>query len=91
LHAKASRNASISEAKTNTISSWYTSELFTEVEKAALAYCDVLSEGKSKNSQSYHDTLSAHFNENKIAAVVINMTLCTRLKLAQGVTPFIQH
>ena len=68
--------------------------IFTEVEKAALAYCDVLSEGKSKNFQSYHDDLSVHFNEKEIAeiaSVVINMNLWTRLKLAQGATPFIQN
>jgi AhpD family alkylhydroperoxidase len=94
LHAKASRDAGITEAKTDNISSWYNSELFTEVEKAALAYCDVLSEGKSKNFQSYHDDLSVHFNEKEIieiASVVINMNLWTRLKLAQGATPFIQN
>jgi len=94
LHAKASRDAGISEAKTDNISSWYNSELFTEQEKTALAYCDVLSEGKSKNFQNYHDDLSAYFNEKEIAeiaSVIINMNLWTRLKLAQGATPFIQN
>jgi AhpD family alkylhydroperoxidase len=91
LHAKASRNAGISEAKTDNISSWYNSNMFTEVEKAALTYCDVLSDGISKNFQDYHDALAKHFNEKEIAeiaAVVINMNLWTRLKLAQGETPF---
>jgi AhpD family alkylhydroperoxidase len=94
LHAKASRDAGISEAKTDNISSWYHSDLFTDVEKAALAYCDVLSEGKSKNFQSYHDDLSVYFNEKEIAeiaSIIINMNLWTRLKLAQGATPFIQN
>ncbi len=91
LHAKASRNAGISEAKTDNISSWYNSDLFTEVEKEALTYCDVLTDGISKNFQNYHDALTKHFNEKEIAeiaAVVINMNLWTRLKLAQGETPF---
>jgi len=90
LHAKASRDAGISEAKTDNISSWYNSNLFTEVEKIALAYCDVLSEGQSKDFQKYHNDLAKHFNEKEIAeiaAVVINMNLWTRLKLAQGQIP----
>lgn len=91
LHAKASRNAGISEAKTDNISSWYNSELFSEIEKSALAYCDVLSDGISKNFQSYHDALTLYFSEKEIAeiaAIIINMNLWTRLKLAQGEIPF---
>ncbi len=66
------------------------SELFSEVEKAALAYCDVLTDGKSKDFQNYHNDLTQHFSEKEIAeiaAVVINMNLWTRLKLAQGQVP----
>ena len=90
LHAQASRDAGISESKTDNISSWYNSELFSEVEKAALAYCDVLTEGKSKDFQDYHNDLAQHFSEKEIAeiaAIVINMNLWTRLKLAQGQVP----
>lgn len=93
LHSKASRDIGISEAKTDNISSWYNSELYTEVEKTALAYCDVLTNGKSKNFQAYHDALSAHFNEREIAeiaSIIINMNVWTRLKLAQGETPYVE-
>lgn len=92
LHAKASRDAGIPDAKTDNISSWYNSDLFSKVEKTALAYCDVLTEGKSKDFQNYHDDLAKQFNEKEIAeiaAVVINMNLWTRLKLAQGEIPYI--
>lgn len=93
LHTKAAENAGITAAKTANISSWYNSELYSEVEKAALAYCDVLTEGISKDFQKYHDALTVHFGEKEIAeiaAVVINMNLWTRLKLAQGAIPFIE-
>lgn len=93
LHAKASRDANIPEAKTDNISSWYNSDLFSDKEKAALAYCDVLTDGVSKDFQKYHDALTAFFNEKQIAeiaAVIINMNLWTRLKLAQGETPSFQ-
>lgn len=91
LHSKASRDIGISKAKTDNISSWYNSELYTDVEKVALAYCDVLTDGISKDFQNYHDALVKHFNEKEIAeiaAIVINMNVWTRLKLAQGETPF---
>lgn len=56
----------------------------------ALAYCDVLSYGKSKDFQKYHQDLEKYFDEiqiAQIAAVIINMNLWTRLKLAQGQIP----
>lgn len=92
LHAKASRDIGIIEAKIDNISSWYNSELFSTIEKVALEYCDVLTDGKHKNFQKYHHALTPYFTEieiAEIAAVVINMNMWTRLKLAQGETPYI--
>lgn len=91
LHSNASRDIGILSAKTDNISSWNNSELYTDIEKVALAYCDVLTDGKSKDFQSYHDALTTHFNEKEIAeiaAIIINMNVWTRLKLVQGETPF---
>ncbi len=91
LHANTSREKGISAAKTDNISSWWNSDLFTEKEKVALAYCDVLTEGSSKGFQKYHDQMTKHFREveiAEIAAIVINMNVWTRLKLAQGETPY---
>ena len=93
LHSKASRDIGISAAKTDNISSWYNSELYSDVEKVALAYCDVLTDGISKDFQSYHDALAKHFDERgiaEIASIIINMNVWTRLKLAQGETPFVE-
>ncbi len=90
LHAKAARDLGIHEAKIDNISSWYNSELYTDTEKATLAYCDILTEGTEKDFQRYHDTLTSHYSEQEIAeiaAIIINMNLWTRLKLAQGATP----
>jgi AhpD family alkylhydroperoxidase len=94
LHSKASRDIGIPDAKTDNISSWYNSDLFTEVEKIALAYCDVLTDGISKDFVSYHNDLEKHFSEKEIAeiaAIVINMNVWTRLKLAQGETPYFDN
>lgn len=93
LHANTSREIGISAAKTDNISSWWNSELYTEKEKVALAYCDILNEGSDKNFQRYHDSMTQHFPEveiAEIAAIVINMNVWTRLKLAQGETPYLE-
>lgn len=93
LHAKTSREIGISEAKTDNISSWWNSDLFSKKEKTALAYCDILTEGSNRNFQQYHDAMMQHFSEieiAEIAAIVINMNVWTRLKLAQGETPYFE-
>lgn len=93
LHANTSREIGISAAKTDNISSWWNSELFSEKEKVALAYCDILTEGSNKNFQQYHDKMTQHFSKveiAEIAAIVINMNVWTRLKLAQGETPYFE-
>ena len=93
LHSKTAREIGIHESKVDNISSWYNSELYTEKEKATLAYCDVLSDGVAKDFQSYHDALTKYFDEQEIAeiaAIVINMNVWTRLKLAQGATPILK-
>jgi len=93
LHAKTAREVGIHESKVDNISSWYNSELYTEKEKATLAYCDVLSDGVAKDFQSYHDALTKYFDEHEIAeiaAIVINMNVWTRLKLAQGATTILK-
>lgn len=90
LHAKTAREIGIDASKIDNISSWYNSELYDEKEKTTLAYCDVLNEGITKNFHHYHDALEKYFDEQEIAeiaAVVINMNVWTRLKLAQGATP----
>lgn len=91
LHAKTARDIDISEAKVDQIHSWWESELFDEREKAALAYCDVLNEGVHRDFQSVHEQLKPYFSEREIAelaAIIINMNVWTRLKLAQGAVPF---
>lgn len=93
LHANTSREIGIPAAKTDNISSWWNSDLFSEKEKVALSYCDVLSEGSHKNFQHYHDAMIPHFSDveiAEIAAIVINMNVWTRLKLAQGETPYFE-
>ena len=93
LHARTAREVGIHESKVDNISSWYNSELYTDKEKATLAYCDVLSDGVAKDFQSYHDALTKYFDEQEIAeiaAIVINMNVWTRLKLAQGATPVLK-
>ena len=90
LHAATARDIGIHPSKVDNISSWWQSELYTDAEKAALEYTDSLTHGKDPDFQQKHEQMSAFFTEveiAEIAAIVINMNVWTRLKLAQGETP----
>ena len=90
LHSQVAREIGIPLSKIDNISSWWNSELFTEIEIISLSYCDALTIGTHKNFQKYHDAMCKHFSETEIAevaAIVINMNVWTRLKLAQGQIP----
>ena len=90
LHAATARDIGIDPSKVDNISSWWQSGLFTDAEKAALEYADSLSDGKDRGFQQKHEQMQAYFSTveiAEIAAIVINMNVWTRLKLAQGETP----
>jgi AhpD family alkylhydroperoxidase len=72
------------------LASWRESDMFSHAEKVALAYCEGLTVYDIAQFGALHDELRIHFDEKEvaeIAAVVINMNVWTRLKLAQGATP----
>lgn len=90
LHGQAARDRGIHDAKIDGLGSWWESALYSAAEHAALACCDALTEGDEPGFQAVHDDLAKHSSERQtaeIAAIVINMNLWTRLKLAQGATP----
>jgi len=90
LHAETSRIRGIHPAKIDNLGSWWESELFDPAEQAALAYCDALTAGNAPGFGDIHDRAAEHFGATEIAelaAVIINMNVWTRLKLAQGATP----
>lgn len=90
LHTQAAHDQGIPAAKVAHLASWSESTMFSEVECAALAYCEALTAYDLKGFPSIHDALARHFDEKalaEIAAIVINMNLWTRLKLAQGQVP----
>lgn len=93
LHTKAAHDQGIHPAKVAQLSSWRESTLFSPEEQAALAYCEGLTDYDLVGFAKLHEALSAHFDEKaiaEIAAIVINMNLWTRLKLAQGAVPVMQ-
>jgi AhpD family alkylhydroperoxidase len=93
LHTKAAHDQGIHPAKVAHLSSWQESTMFTESEQAALAYCEGLTTYDHAGFTPLHDVLTMHFSATEIAeiaAIVINMNLWTRLKLAQGATPVLE-
>ncbi len=90
LHTRAARDRGIHAARVDGLGSWSESSLYSDAERAALSYCDALTDGSQSGFQAQHDALAQHFSERaiaEIAAIVINMNVWTRLKLAQGAIP----
>jgi alkylhydroperoxidase family enzyme len=72
---------------------WET-ELHSEAEQAALRYTEALTRvadtDRDAASRRFHDALAAHFSPEEmleIVAVVVNMNVWTRIKLAEGAMP----
>ena len=90
LHTKAANDRGIAPEKLAHLLAWRESTLYNEAERAALAYCEALTDFNLAAFPSRHAVLTSHFDVTaiaEIAAVVINMNVWTRLKLAQGATP----
>ena len=90
LHTQAAHDQGVSAARVSNLPSWRESALYSETERAALAYCEALTSFDIVDFPARHESARAHFDEKQIAeiaAIVINMNLWTRLKMAQGATP----
>jgi AhpD family alkylhydroperoxidase len=94
LHHEAARAAGIPRAKIDTLTAWWETELHSEAERAALRYTEALTRvadtDRDAAFQRFHDALAQHFSREEIleiVAVVVNMNVWTRLKLAEGAMP----
>jgi AhpD family alkylhydroperoxidase len=90
LHTAAAQDAGLHPAKIAHLVSWRESSMFSEEEGAALAYTEALTLFDGSAFAGHHERLARFFDEKavaEIAAVVINMNVWTRLKLAQGAVP----
>jgi AhpD family alkylhydroperoxidase len=90
LHTRTAAEKGINPDKIAHLASWRQSEMFTASERAALAYCEGLTDYDLIAFPTLHGDLTDYFTATQIAelaAVVINMNVWTRLKLAQGAVP----
>jgi len=94
VHHAAARRAGIGQSKIDTLTAWWETRLFSDAERAALDNAEVLTRAADTNAasrlQQVHDELVVHFSATEIleiVAVVINMNIWTRLKLAEGAMP----
>ena len=90
LHTRVATRSGIPADVIAQLGGWRESALFSPAEKAALAYCEGLTTYDIARFARLHDALREHFDElevAEIAAVIINMNVWTRLKLAQGAVP----
>jgi len=94
LHTAAARDAGLNPAKIAHLASWRESTMFADDEVAALAYTEALTTFDLNAFAECHERLARSFEEKavaEIAAVVINMNVWTRLKLAQGAVPVLNE
>lgn len=94
LHYEAARAAGIPRATIDTLTAWWETELHSEAAQAALRYTEALTRAADTDwaapFQSFHDALAEHFSPEEIlevVAVVVNMNVWTRIKLAEGAMP----
>jgi AhpD family alkylhydroperoxidase len=94
LHYEAAREAGTPRAKIDTLTAWWETELHSEAEQAALRYTEALTRAADTDRdaafQHFHDALAEHFSPEEmleIVAVVVNMNVWTRIKLAEGAMP----
>ena len=94
LHYEAARAAGIPRATIDTLTAWWETELHSAAAQAALRYTEALTRVADTDSgapfQSRHDALAEHFSPAEILeiiAVVVNMNVWTRIKLAEGAMP----
>lgn len=90
LHCRAAADQGITPERVANLPSWRESTLYSDAERAALAYCEALTIFDQARFAAAHDEVAKQFSEvetAEIAAVIINMNVWTRLKLAQGATP----
>jgi AhpD family alkylhydroperoxidase len=94
LHYEAAREAGIPQAKIDTLTAWWETELHSDAEQAALRYAEALTRAADTDRdaafQHFHDALAANFSREEIleiVGVVVNMNLWTRIKLAEGAMP----
>ena len=94
VHHRAARDVGVPQVKIDLLTAWWETRLFSDAERAALEYAEALTRASdttvTQAFQQYHDRLTAHFDEAEmveIVAVVINMNIWTRLKLAEGAMP----
>ena len=90
LHAEVAARIGIRSEQAAHLASWRESAMYSPGQRVALAYCEGLTLFRHEEIPALHKELRLHFTEREvaeIAAVVINMNVWTRLKLAQGATP----
>jgi alkylhydroperoxidase family enzyme len=88
------QEAGIPQAKIDTLPAWWETELHSEADRAALRYTEALTRvadtDRDAAFQRFHDALAEHFSPDEmleIVAVVVNMNVWTRIKLAEGAMP----
>lgn len=80
----------ISTEKALALQSWRTSELFTDLEKAALEYAEAVTDSSKKISKELQSKIQGFFNETELVeltALIAFQNMSTKFNNAFGVEP----
>lgn len=89
-HNREAKAKNIPAEKIDNLVGWRESHLYSDKEKAALAYTESLTSMDLAAFEADNNNVKKYFTElemAEMAAIVINMNVWTRLKLSQGATP----
>lgn len=91
MHTQEARAAGETQQRLDILAGWDETDLFTDAEKAVLAWAETLTRvGEKRAPQALYDALADHFDENQIAAITVAIAMMNtwnRLVVGLGTQP----
>ncbi|UYV14096.1 MAG: carboxymuconolactone decarboxylase family protein [Phycisphaera sp.] len=91
MHAQEAREAGETQQRLDVLAGWDETGLFTEAEKAVLAWAEALTRvGEKRAPQALYDTLAEYYDEREIAGITLAIAMMNawnRLAVGLGKEP----
>lgn len=91
MHTEEARAAGETQQRLDIVAGWDETDLFTDAEKAVLAWAETLTRvGEKRAPQALYDALAEHFDEKAIAAITVAIAMMNtwnRLVVGLGMEP----
>ena len=91
MHTREARAAGESQQRLDVLAGWDETDLFTDAEKAALAWAEAITRvGEEGAPQHLYDALAAHFDELRVVAITMAIAMINawnRMAVGLGLSP----